>query len=236
MAYALSALTKSSSIAAVARHREEWHPKVNPPALATCPHCGNRTPHTTRHRADYSVPEEDLTGDGDFYYDEKWLAILECATCHKLSLYVDHWNAADNRWEAALAYPQKLQAPPEVPQAVALEFDQAVAAAQHAAPGLVAVAVRRVLEAIAVDQGAPDATLREQIRWLGTQGKIPPQLADMMNVSRTLGNLGAHHTAFNFNDDDVRTVIEFARALFEYIYVAPAKVEAFRKSVEERKS
>jgi hypothetical protein len=58
----------------------------------------------------------------------------------------------------------------------------------------------------------------------------------MMNVSRTLGNLGAHHGNFAFNEGDVTTVIDFARTLFEYIYVAPAKVEAFRKSVEERKS
>jgi hypothetical protein len=148
---------------------------------------------------------------------------------------VDYWNASDQRWEPALAYPQKVQAPPEVPQAVAREFNEAVAA-RTAAPGLVAVAVRRVLEAIAVDQGAPGPNLHQKIRWLADEGKIPPQLADMMNVSRTLGNLGAHYGSFQFNDDDVTTIIDFARTLFEYLYVAPAKVEAFRKSVEARKS
>jgi hypothetical protein len=30
--------------------------------------------------------------------------------------------------------------------------------------------------------------------------------------------------------------MDFARTLFEYLYVAPAKVDAFRKSVEVRKS
>lgn len=212
----------------------EPHPKVNPPRIATCPHCGNRTPHELVHRSDYSEPED--LGRGDVYFDERWFAILKCATCRQLSLYVDHWNASDGRWEPALAYPQKLQAPPEVPEAVAHEFNQAVSVQQQASPGLVAVAVRRVLEAIAVDQGAPDVPLAAQIRWLADQGKIPPQLADMMNVSRTLGNLGAHHTGFGFTIDDVKTVIDFAGTLFEYLYVAPAKVEAFRKSVAERKS
>ncbi len=103
------------------------------------------------------------------------------------------------------------------------------------APSLVAVAIRRVLEATAVDQGAPGPNLSMQIRWLATEGKIPHQLAEMMNVSRTLGNLGAHHSEFGFNDDDVTTLIDFTRTLFEYLYVAPAKLEAFRKSVEERK-
>jgi hypothetical protein len=185
------------------------------------------------HRADYSEPED--LGGGDVYHDERWFAILQCGTCQRLSLYVDHWNQRDGRWEPALAYPQKLQAPPEVPEVVAHEFDQAISAQQQG-PGLAAVAVRRVLEAIAMDQGAPEMDLAGQIRWLATERKIPPQLADMMNASRTLGNLGAHHTGFGFSDDDVRTVIDFARTLFEYLYVAPAKVETFRKCLAQRKS
>jgi Domain of unknown function (DUF4145) len=215
------------------RPRFERHPKVNPPRIATCPHCGNRTPHELLHRADYAEPED--LGGGDFFYDECWFAILQCGTCQQLSLYVDRWNERDGRWEPALAYPQKFQAPPEVPEAVAHEFDQAISAQQQA-PGLAAVAVRRVLEAIAMDQGAQGDNLGQQIRSLADDGKIPLQLADMMNASRTLGNLGAHHTRFGFNEDDVKTVIDFARTLFEYLYVAPAKVEAFRKSVAERKS
>jgi hypothetical protein len=82
----------------------ERHPKVNPPRLATCPHCGNRTPHKLRHRADYSDPD-DLEA-GDLFLDERWFAILECATCQRLSLYVDYWNERDGRWEPALAYPR----------------------------------------------------------------------------------------------------------------------------------
>jgi hypothetical protein len=212
----------------------ERHPKVNPPRLATCPHCGNRTPHTLLHRADYSEPEE--LDDDIYFYDERWFAILQCATCSRPSLYVDHWNERDGRWEPSLAYPQQLQAPPEVPATVAHEFDQAVSAQQQTGPGLVAVAVRRVLEAIVMEQGAPQTNLRAQIRWLADQGQIPPQLADMMHVSRTLGNLGAHHSGFNFTEDDVKTVMDFVRTLFEYLYVAPAKVEALSRSVAERKS
>jgi hypothetical protein len=150
-------------------------------------------------------------------------------------LYVDHWNPTPGRWEALLAYPQGFEAPLEVPASVAQEFNQAVAARQ-ATPGLVAVAIRRMLEAIARDQGAHGPSLNHQIRSLADDGKILPQLADMMSVSRTLGNLGAHHTDLRFNADDVKTLIEFSMTLFEYLYVAPAKVKAFRKSVQDRKS
>ncbi len=54
----------------------EPHQKVDPPRLATCPHCGNRTPHTIKHREDYYIPEH--LDEDDVYLDPKWFAILKC--------------------------------------------------------------------------------------------------------------------------------------------------------------
>ncbi len=173
--------------------------------------------------------------NGQPIYEYRWWAILKCGTCEALSLWSDEWNQRDEAWEPTLAYPRRLQAPPEVPQGIAHAFDEVVAATALA-PGLAAVGMRRVLEAIAEDQQAQGRTLRDQIKWLGEEGIIPEQLAAMMDASRTLGNLGAHFTSFNVTQDDVTTLTEFALAIFEYIYVAPAKVAAFRESVAQRKS
>jgi hypothetical protein len=209
------------------------HLKPEPPEIATCPHCGNTTPH---RRLRYVAFEEveDLTGEGDFLRDDRWYCLMECGTCKKPSLYADTWAPTKSRWVPALAYPQQLQAPPGLPEAVTREFNQAVAA-RHVAPGLVAVAVRRVLEAIAADQGAEGHNLNAQIRWLAGENKIPPQLYEMMSVSRTLGNLGAHHGGIAVNEQDVDMIIDFARTIFEYLYVAPAKVAALRQSIDARK-
>jgi hypothetical protein len=174
--------------------------------------------------------------DEDAFVNEwKWWAILKCQTCQKLALYEDVWNPVTQKWEPGLAFPKKLQAPAGVPVAVASAFEEALAAAQ-AAPRLAAVGIRRTLEAIALDQGAEGRTLRDQIKWLGANHKIPTQLADMMDISRNLGNLGAHFTEVNVTAGDVDTLVEFVLAVFEYIYVAPAKVKAFRQSVADRKA
>ena len=67
------------------------------------------------------------------WVDERWFAILECATCSQPSLYIDFWNTRDNRWEAALAYPQKLQAPPEVPEEERVAFGPVLLVVDEAA-------------------------------------------------------------------------------------------------------
>jgi hypothetical protein len=214
--------------------RFQPHFEVGPPKVAPCPRCGNRAPQELLHRADYNVPVA-VDQNEQPVYEYRWWAILKCGTCDGMSLWYDEWNQRDGGWESALAFPRRLQAPPEVPQDIARAFDEVVAA-RSLAPGLAAVGIRRVLEAIAEDQHAQGRTLRDQIKWLGAEGIIPEQLAEMMDASRTLGNLGAHFTSFSVTEDDVTTLTEFALAIFEYIYVAPAKVAAFRDSVAKRKS
>jgi hypothetical protein len=208
---------------------------LKPPPIARCPHCGNETPHELLNQSGYSVQfwNENTNHLG---YEFKWWALLKCKTCEGMSLWHDFWNEADQTWEVALLYPHRLRAPAEVPAAVARAFDEVIAA-RSIAPGLAAVGIRRVLEGIAHDQNAAGRVLRDQIRWLGDEGIIPTQLAEMMDVSRLLGNMGAHYAPdMNITLEDVETLTEFVLALFEYIYVAPAKVEAFRRSVEARKA
>ena len=60
-------------------------------------------------------------------------------------------------------------------------------------------------------------------------------LTDMMNISRVSGNVGAHFGESTVTVDEVKSPIEFTSAIFEYVYVALAKVEKVRKSVQETK-
>ena len=57
----------------------------------------------------------------------------------------------------------------------------------------------------------------------------------MMDVGRDLGNVGAHFGESTITQEQLKSLIEFTLAIFEYLYVAPAKIEAFRKSLEKRK-
>lgn len=211
----------------------EAHPKVNPPKILWCPHCGNMTLHELLYREDYGEVIDE-TIEGDPVWDERWLAILKCTTCSKPSIYRDEWDGENKSWTTGLVYPTPAKAPKEVPVRVREAFDEAVSVLQRA-PSLTAVGIRRCLEGICNDQNAEGNNLATQIKFLGAKGIIPKTLIEMMDLNRTFGNRGAHFGASSITPDEVRIQIEFTLAIFEYIYVAPARIDAVRNSLQNRK-
>ena len=211
----------------------EAHPKINPPKIVRCPHCGNNTVHVCRHREDF-VEAIDETIEGEPIWDHCWWAILKCTTCSKLSLYKDEWDEEQKKWGSSLVYPISPSAPKEVPIKIREAFDESISVFQRA-PSLAAVGIRKCLEGISDDQNAQGRTLAQRINFLSSNGVIPKTLTDMMDISRALGNVGAHFAESTITADEVKSLIEFTLAIFEYIYVAPGKVEEVRKSVEETK-
>ena len=57
----------------------------------------------------------------------------------------------------------------------------------------------------------------------------------MTDLLRLLGNVGAHDWQSNVRTPQVWAMDEFFRAIAEYIYVAPAKVKAFREALNRTK-
>jgi len=212
----------------------EPHPKVNPPKIVRCPHCGNNTVHVCAYREDF-IEAFDETQEGEPIWDERWLAILKCTTCDKPSVYRDEWDEERKKWVSGLAYPIPMMAPKEIPAEIRETFDEAISVLQRS-PSLAAVGIRKCLEGICDDQNAQGHTLARRIKHLGSNGIIPKTLTEMMDTSRVLGNIGAHFGTSSVTDSDVRVLVEFTLAIFEYIYVAPARIEAVRKSLEKRKT
>jgi hypothetical protein len=206
-------------------------PKVNPPKILRCAYCGNETVHALIHREDYSEVIDE-TMEGDPIWDERWLAILKCTTCSKPSVYRDEWDEENKRWITGLAYPTPTRASKEVPTRIRETFDEAISVVQRA-PSLTAVGIRRCLEGICDDQKAQGRNLADQIKFLGSNGIIPKTLTEMMDASRVLGNIGAHFGELSVTPDEIKTLIEFTLAIF---YVAPARIEAVRKSIQKRKA
>jgi hypothetical protein len=211
---------------------DDPHPKVNPPSIAVCPSCGNRTPHRKLHREDYSRVLDE-TDEGPIW-DECWWAILECQTCRGLSLYDDFWESSRKRWVARLVYPLPQRAPIEVPEEIRHLFDDAIDVS-HRSPSLCAVGIRRCLEAVVQDRVGPVRNLNEGIRTLKTEGILPEQLIEMMNTARIIGNLGAHPGSLQVTADDVQVLTDFCLAVLEYTYVAPNKIRVIADSLANRK-
>lgn len=205
------------------------HSKVNPPSLVICPHCGNKTPHKLLHRQDFYVEiEENMV-------DECWWAILECSTCGKLSLYRDHWDETRKVWASKLIYPVPISAPIEAPQDVQRLFQEAVLIKQISS-SLCVVGIRKCLEAICNDKGTTGKTLSVNIKELVLKGILPERLAEMMDSSRIIGNLGAHAVSAEVTDDDAQILIDFCSAILEYVYVAPTKIACIQKRLDSLKT
>jgi uncharacterized protein (UPF0147 family) len=212
----------------------EAHPKVNPPKVLRCAYCGNNTVHVCTYREDYEEVSDE-TIDGIPIWDDRWFAILKCTTCSKPSIYKDQWDEANKKWVAALAYPTPMSAPKEVPAKIREAFDEAISVLQRS-PSLTAVGIRKCLEGICDDQNAQGHTLAQRINFLGSTGVIPRTLTSMMDASRAFGNIGAHFGESSLTADEVRVLIEFTLAIFEYIYVAPARIESVRNSLQKRRT
>jgi hypothetical protein len=93
-----------------------------------------------------------------------------------------------------------------------------------------------MVEAVCEDQGGPKRSLEDMLDRLADEGRLPSQLAEMGHQLRARGNLGAHVDDVEVTKDDIPVIEEFADAILEYIYRAPAKIAAAQASLEARKA
>jgi hypothetical protein len=211
------------------------------PPLAFCPHCCNRTPHEVQLKQEcrdtfYTVSK------GEDYGEEGEATLVcyvaTCGTCDHVLLYSQsEFDDSETPFaEGNLLYPSGGLLDNSVPPRIAKIYKEAFSI-RHTSPSAFAVQIRRALEAVCLDRGVANKTLAANLKSLAQRGEIPPVLAEVTDALRAIGNIGAHAA-----DEDVRPWLVhpidefFFRAVIEYIYVAPAKVAAFRKSMEYEKS
>jgi hypothetical protein len=195
--------------------------------VLVCPSCGNRTPHKlvfqhehvgTWYSSDGSVTDGD---DPTSIY-----TVFECATCHDISLY--SYLEPVGFESATLLYPKGDALHKSVPPQVVSNYSEAKRI-QTISPNAFAMLMRRSLEALCDDRGAPPGVLAKRLEALVAKGEIPPVLAEITSVLRSLGNAGAHNTSQRVTVPMTWAMDEFFRALVEYVYVAPFRLVEFRK-------
>jgi hypothetical protein len=195
--------------------------------VLVCPACGNQTPHKlvfqhahvgTWYSSDGSISEGP---DPASIY-----TVFECETCHDISLY-EHLEPLDFE-EGSLLYPKGNSLHKSVPVEVASNYSEAKRV-QRISPNGFAVLVRRALEALCDDRGVPRGRLASRLEALAKKGEIPPVLSEITTVLRTLGNSGAHNTKQKVTVPMTWAMDEFFRALVEYVYVAPFRLQEFKK-------
>jgi len=159
--------------------------------------------------------------------------VAVCETCDHILLYENVGDMLnDDEFEKAeLKYPKSGRLTIDVPQTIREVYDEA-ARIKEIAPNAFAVQIRRALEALCEDRAAKGHSLAEKLKDLSARAEIPPVLAEMTDVLRLIGNIGAHGISESVHPLQASAIDEFFKAVIEYVYVAPAKLRTFKKEME----
>lgn len=197
---------------------------TEPRAVGFCPHCGSRAPqrlvHTQRYK-DVLFNMDGTIADSDVlcaYF------VAVCEGCNQILLYHETDGVLGGPFTTLdLLYPESGRLDRSVPERIRAIYAEAYRS-RYLAPSAFAVQIRRALEAITEERGVTKGSLAQRLSELGSDGSLPPVLADMGDVLRILGNLGAHAGADDVAPGHVGVINEFFKAVVEYLYVAPSNI------------
>jgi hypothetical protein len=200
--------------------------------VAFCPHCSNRVPQRLVHNQEYV--DRVINADGSLSDDGPPAAywVVVCETCGHILVYndLDMEDEPNSFRMAKLQWPSAGVLDQSVPESVRALYEEATLVKNRSASSF-AVQIRRALEAMCQEQGLTGRTLQQNLQELAKRNIIPPVLAEMTDVLRMVGNLGAHASAQSVRPSHVRVIDDFFRAVIEYVYVAPSRVKKFRSDL-----
>lgn len=156
-----------------------------------------------------------------------------CTTCNEPLLYNGIERAEYGEWPG-LAYPETGELHDAVPDSVRDTYQEAFGIKAKAPRGY-AILIRSAIEGICDDKAIPKRNLQQRLEKLAAAGFVPPTLAKMTDVLRTLGNAAAHDVVRKVTIPMTWAIDGFFRAVVEYVYVAPAKLEAFQAALSKAK-
>ena len=209
-------------------------------SVAFCPHCGNNAPQQLIHRQHVSETAwilRDEEGRDEKSELDAIYFVATCETCQGILLYAafDEYPDDHDFYRTNLLWPESGVSHESVPEKVSTIYEEA-ARIKSLAPNAFAVQIRRALEAVCEDRGAKKGVLAAMLKELSERGDIPPVLAEMTDVLRLLGNIGAHAADQSVRPSQVYALDEFFRAVIEYVYVAPSKLKDFRERLARFKT
>ena len=204
--------------------------------IAFCPHCGNKSPqrevfcHSYRDTWYGSDGRPLEQGDGP----ASEAIVCVCETCNSVLLYDGIAHSETGVWPE-LMYPESENLPKSVPETVRDIYREA-AIIKRNAPNAFAIMIRKALEAICDDRSVAQGTLAVRLKKLSERGDIPPALAELTDALRVVGNTAAHGSVQSITAPMTWAIDDFFRAVIEYVYVAPSKLEKFKEQLEQVKA
>jgi hypothetical protein len=191
-----------------------------------CPHCGNNAIQTLHAPALITYDN----GTGTAHY------LAKCSTCNEVLFYRQHLRR--NGFEPVLedlVWPSSGTLHAAVPTRVRSIYQEA-ARIKGRAPNAFANQMGRALEAVCHDRGANKGVLAQKLKTLADNGDIPTTLAEMAMLIKDFRNIGSHDGDEDVESPDADVIDEFFRAVIEYVYVAPYKLNAVQAAIAEKRA
>ena len=186
-----------------------------------CPHCH-------RHTSAEPAPVKVERGYDEFYVGAIWKqshdSVWWIGVCNYCKAPVLVQNSAET------VYPHPLPQPSDqnIPEHIRADLDEAKICFAVSAWRAAAVMARRAMQSAAIDKGASNNRLVDQIAELATQGKITVDLKEWADVVRWIGNDAAHPGGQPVSREDAEEVLKLAEQFLHVLYVAPAIAKKLR--------
>jgi hypothetical protein len=195
------------------------------PGVGFCPHCGNDAPQTNRAGA---VDEHRTAGARSYM-------LAQCTSCGGVLLYFYKPTEVLDLTPDKLLWPPPGDIHPAVPERVRKRYLEAKAI-KGRSPAAFANQIRRALEAVCHNRQATKGMLADKLKELASKREIPDKLAEMTFVLKDMGNIGSHDGDDDIDAADADVIDDFFRAVVEYVYIAPFKVEEVKKRLADAKT
>lgn len=193
-----------------------------------CPHCNNRAPQTLLNIQEYNCMTWAVDDGDEAEYPARYF-VAKCDTCSEILLYHRIIGMEPDGFEhAELLWPD-FELHNSVPDSVSSIYSEACRI-KYIAPNAFAVQIRRAIEALCNDRGVSERNLAKSLEKLGERGELPSALYEATDIIRLVGNVGAHASEENVHPLQVMALDDFFKAVVEYVYVSPAKIDEFKNS------
>lgn len=157
-------------------------------------------------------------------------SLLKCPRCCAPLLAVQEEDFAGD-WEAprrlfpvedeSLGY--------DVPQSIRAAFDEARRCIQAGAYTASAIMCRKVAEGVCVAHGMKKGNLAASLRSLAEGGVLETRMLGWADHLRLYGNDAAHDVEIQIEQAEAEDLLDFTRALVEYVFTYRLRFEAFKE-------
>jgi len=158
----------------------------------------------------------------------------KCPVCGEPFVAISgNWGDWDDErhWELPVRYLPRANQPVSrsFPKNIAVAYSEAVNCFKAKAYTATAIICRKTLEGICAEHNIKKPNLALALRQMLDDGIIDVRLFEWADALRISGNEAAHGVEISFNREDIQDILDFTKALLEYVFTFRDKFEQFKE-------